>query len=297
MNKSVLIIMGAAVAVAIVVAVFVSSSLGTKKVAEVKPTMEVLVANKILFKGDPLKAEDVHWQPWPEDVAFTGIIKKSEQADPEKLSVYGDPLRRNVESGEPVTTQSLVIDSKGSFLSAMIDPGMLAVSVAVQGEAGGAGGFISPGDRVDVILAYTLRLSGPAQAAAPKTIPKFVIQVLLRDIKVLAVDQNAKDDVHDPKIAKSVTLEVDVASAEKLALAQQVGSLSLALRRLGEKDDPTTVPPMITDVNSIDLVKKVNKYVEDDGPGYDTVRMYSGNAVENVPVRQTPEAPEAPQQQ
>ncbi len=285
-----MIIMGAALLIAVIVAVVISSLPKTKPVAEVTPSLEVLVANKVLIKGEKLAAEDVHWQVWPDSVSYTGLIKKSEQADPEKLTAYGSPLRHDIEAGEPVTTQSLVLDAKGSFLSAMLGPGMRAVSIAVKGEAGGAGGFISPGDQVDVILAYSPKLSGPAQTAVSKIVQRYATQIIMRNVKVLAVDQDAKNDAHDPKVAKSVTLEVDETGEQKLALVQQMGEISLSLRRLGEKDDPATdlPPPMITDVNTIDVIKKVNKDIgrsQSDGPGYATVRMYSGNAVQNLPVR------------
>lgn len=289
--------MGAAVLIAIVVAFVVSASFSKKAVVVQAPlATEVLVANKILIKGDPLKAEDVTWQVWHDDISFTGLIKKSEQPDPTKLAVYGSLLLRNIESGEPVTTQSLV-DAKGSFMSAMIDPGMRAVSVPVKGEAGGAGGFISPGDQVDVILAYAIKLNSAVQSAAAKFAPKYAIQVVLKNVKVLAVDQNAKDDAHDPKIAKSVTLEVDEDGAEKLALAQQLGELSLALRRLGEKDTDASQPPMVTDVNAMDVIREINQQVTDQASAQDGettagtfVRVYSGNSVQNVPVRETPAA-------
>ncbi|MBI3440690.1 MAG: Flp pilus assembly protein CpaB [Proteobacteria bacterium] len=290
MNKSVLIIVGGALAIAAIVGLVVSSKLSPKQATVQKASTAILVANKLLFIGQKLKAEDVRWQDWPDDAVFKGIVKKADQPDLTKLSVYNAPLRRNIESGEPVTTQALVPDAKGAFLSALISPGMRAVSIGV-GTNSGAGGFVSPGDHVDVILSYTAKLVGPAQDYAPQIVQKYASQLLLSNVKVLAVDQDAKDDAHEAKVAKTVTLEVSAEDSEKLAMAEQMGSLSLTLRRLGEKDDPNApVPPLVTDVNTSDVIKQVNKLMDDSKTSQPNteIRMYNGNNVYNIPVRPAP---------
>jgi pilus assembly protein CpaB len=105
------------------------------------------------------------------------------------------------------------------------------------------------------------------------------------------VDQSAKDDKHEAKEAKTVTLEVTLEGAQKLALATQMGDISLSLRRLGEKDDPNAPPPpLVTDVNTIDAIKKINADMgsaKAGGPKSASVRLYSGSTVQNIPVRQT----------
>ncbi len=289
MNKNVLMILGGAVAIAALVGVIVSVAFAPKKTASAKASTEVLVANKLLVIGQKLKAEDTRWQPWSEDASFKGLIKKADQPDPAKLAVYDSPLRRDIESGEPITMQSLITDTKGAFLSAVITPGMRAVAVAVRVSTG-AGGFVAPGDHVDVILAYAAKLVGSAQDFAPEIVQRVASQLVLSNVKVLAVDQNSKDSTHEAKEAKTVTLEVDMEGAQKLALAGQMGELSLSLRRLGEKDDPNALPPpLVTDVTTSDVIKKITAEMNASKTNQksSTVRMYNGNAVVNVPVRAT----------
>jgi pilus assembly protein CpaB len=286
MNKNILIVLGGAVAVAALVGIIVQVAFAPKKVASNKSSTEVLVANKLLVIGQKLKGEDVRWQSWPDDAAYKGLIKKADQPDPANLAVYGAPLRRDIESGEPVTMQALIADTKGAFLSAIISPGMRAMAVAVKSNTG-AGGFVAPGDHVDVILAYTAKLVGQAQDYAPAIVQRVASQLVLSNVKVLAVDQNSKDDTHEAKEAKTVTLEVTLEGAQKLALATQMGDLSLSLRRLGEKDDPNgPAPPLVTDVTATDVIKKINAQMTAEKANQKgTVRMYSGNVVQNVPVR------------
>lgn len=288
MNKSMLIIMGGALALAVIVALLVSSRLTSKQVsAPTKFTVEVLVANKILFTGQKIEAGDTTWQLWSDKALYKGIIKKSDQPDPNKLTIYGSPLRRNIESGEPITTQAVITDAKNSFLSALLAPGMRAATIGVR-ENSSAGGFVAPGDHVDVILTYTARFTSPeTQSIAPKLVQKFATQLILSNVKVLAVDQNAKTDSHAVKVARTVTLEVDLRGAQKLIVAQQMGDLAIILRRLGEKDDPNAEPPMVTDLDNSDLIKKITELADQSKNNQPVtyVRMYNGSSVQNVPVR------------
>src|SRR4051812_34365170 len=100
MNKSMMMIMGGALLIAIVVAMLVQMKLAPKKTAaEASPGTEVLMATKDLLAGEELKAENPHWESFPEKLVFKGMIKKSDQADEKKLEVYGKPLRRDITSG------------------------------------------------------------------------------------------------------------------------------------------------------------------------------------------------------
>lgn len=286
MNKSVLMIMGGALLVAILVAVVVQSKLSTKSGAG-GATTEILVANKKLLLGERIKAEDVRWQAWPDASAFKGVIKKSEQGDPKKLDVYDTPLRRDIESGEPVTRQAIISDVKGAgnFLAATISPGMRAMAVAVKAETS-AGGFVAPGDRVDVILSYTAKLNRDAQDMARNVVSRFASQTVLSNVRVLAVDQKSKDDGKEAKVAKTVTLEVTREGAEVLALAASMGDISVSLRRLGEKDKvEDMITPITTDATTSEVIRKLNDLVDQSAVTSNAVRVYSGSAVQNVPVR------------
>ncbi len=290
MNKSVLMIMGGALVVAMTVALIVQSKLSPKQGASAPATIDILVARKKMLVGENLKSADVRWQSWPEAASFQGVIRKSEQDDLEKLDVYGAPLRRNIEAGEPVTKQALIPDTKGgnNFLAALISPGMRAVAVSVKASTM-AGGFVAPGDNVDIILSYVPRLPTGSEQYANEYVRRFASQTVLSNVRVLAVDQNAKDAEREAKIAKTVTIEVTQEGAQILALADMMGDITLALRRIGDKDGPRSVPvPFTTDSTTSDVVKRLNELVKQSRTSSNTVRMYNGTTIMNVPVRETP---------
>lgn len=294
MNRSVLLIMGGALLVAIVVAMLVQAKLGGSKTADAGPQSQILVAAKRLETGTTLSQEDVRWQDWPESGVFAGMIQKKDYPDGKQPEIFNAPLRRAIESGEPITTQALVADVKGgnSFLAATISPGMRAISIPINIESS-AGGFIQPGDHVDLILAYSGQLPNDAQGGiADPLITRFASQTVLSDVKVLAVDQSyktdegGKGDTSDVKTSvKSVTLEVSREGAEIVALSRQVGELSLALRRIGEVDTPeTAVTPITTDATTLEVLRKLNTMMSRKKTS-STVRVYGGNTIQNVPVR------------
>lgn len=290
MNKNVIIILVGAMVLAGIVAMTVSSKLTPKPTAaaEKKPTVEVLTANKILFTGQKVSAADVAWQAWPESNLYKGLIKKSDQPDPAKLEIYGSPLRHNIESGEPITLQSVISDAKDTFLSALLTPGMRAAAIAV-GPTTGTGGFVSPGDYVDVVLTYTPKLSGTGREYLKDFAERLASQLILSNVKVLAVDLNFKTDKREAKHARTVTLEVTLENAQKLAVAEQMGTLYIFLRRLGEKDVENAPPlPLVSDITTSDIIKKSRQKSAEAQSSQQTteVRLYSGNAITNLPVRQ-----------
>lgn len=292
MNKSVLIIMGFALIVAMGVALMVQKKLAPQgDGTPALPTVEILVASKKMLVGETLDAGAVRWQTWPEAALFDGVIRRAEGQAVEDLAVYEAPLRRNIETGEPVTAQSLIPDIAGgtNFLAAQIGPGMRAMSVAVKPNTM-AGGFVAPGDHVDVILSYTPRLTRTAQEHSDKFLSRYASQTVLSNVKVLAVDQSAKEEKREAKIAKTVTLEVSQEGAQILALADSMGDITLALRRIGDKDDEKSqVVPMTTDVTTSDVMKKINDIAKQSKTTNQAVRMYGGPTVINVPVRTAPD--------
>lgn len=296
MNKSVLIIMGAALIVAMVVALMVQKKLAPRDDgAPSLPTVEILVASKKMLIGEKLDAAQVRWQTWPEAGLYAGVIRRAQGKEIEDLDVYKAPLRRNIEAGEPVTTQALVPDTKGgtNFLAALIEPGMRAMSVSVKPNTM-AGGFITPGDHVDVVLSYTPRLSRTAQEHADKYVSRYASQTVLSNVKVLAVDQSAKEENREAKIAKTVTLEVSQEGAQILALAESMGDITLALRRIGDKDDEKSkVVPFTTDVTTSDVIKKLNNMATESKSSNQAIRMYGGTTIINMPVRTAPEDEDA----
>lgn len=285
MNRQLVMILGGAAVVALLVAAVVSAKLsgGTKA-----PTTQILVAARKMAVGEKIKPEDVRWQPWPDAALFRGMIKKVDQKDLKKLTVYDAPLRRAVEAGEPVTDQIVILGKGGgNFLAASIAPGMRAASISVKPETAVAG-FLTPGDFVDVILSYAPTVSGDLRDYSGALVQKFASETVLSNVKVLAVDQEAKDQNREAKAAKTITLEVSKEGAQVLALADRMGDISLSLRRMGEEDTPADrKKALTTDVSTSEVLRRLAGAAARGKTSSETVRVYRGAEIENVPVRPT----------
>jgi pilus assembly protein CpaB len=189
-------------------------------------TIEILVASKDIAPGHSLDADLVHWESWPKkSVPAVGFITKETQPDLTK-AVIGVVVRAPLVSGQPVTEASIVHAGATGFLAATIKPGLRAIGVPVNADTS-AGGFILPNDRVDVVLSRDV--------SAGTGFKNFESQTILRDVRVLAVDQTAQPAKDQQSVVgKTATLELTPDQAELLARSQQMGILSLALRALGD---------------------------------------------------------------
>jgi pilus assembly protein CpaB len=189
-------------------------------------TIEILVASKDIAPGHSLDVDLVHWESWPKkSVPAVGFITKESQPDIAK-AVMGVVVRAPLVSGQPVTEASIVHAGATGFLAATIKPGLRAIGVPVNADTS-AGGFILPNDRVDVVLSRDV--------SGGTGFKNFESQTILRDVRVLAVDQTsqpAKDQ--QSVVGKTATLELTPDQAELLARSQQMGVLSLVLRALGD---------------------------------------------------------------
>lgn len=197
---------------------------------------EVLVAARDLDIGTAIVAEDIKWQKWPADAVAAGYVTKD--ANPSGLEgMVGAVARTMVYAGEPVSDVKLVRAESSNFMAATLTPGMRAVSVEISEETG-AGGFIKPNDRVDVILTAEAGNSDDG-------IKRAVTRTLLQGIRVLAVGQSFRDSAGTTETtgdtqpaAKTATLEVSPAEAEILQQGTEIGKVSLALRGLSDADKP-----------------------------------------------------------
>ena len=189
-------------------------------------TIEILVASKDIAPGHSLDADLVHWESWPKkSVPAVGFITKESQPDIAK-AVMGVVVRAPLVSGQPVTEASIVHAGATGFLAATIKPGLRAIGVPVNADTS-AGGFILPNDRVDVVLSRDV--------SGGTGFKNFESQTILRDVRVLAVDQTAQPAKDQQSVVgKTATLELTPDQAELLARSQQMGVLSLALRALGD---------------------------------------------------------------
>jgi pilus assembly protein CpaB len=201
---------------------------------QVQPeTVDVLVARADIPMGTAMSPGDVQWQAWPASASTGNFIRKnSRPAAIEDLS--GWVARVPFVAGEPIREAKLV-NAKGSgFMAAILPTGMRAVSTQISPETG-AGGFILPNDRVDVILT---RRDGDNKAAGESR----TSETILSNIRVLAIDQNIEEkNGQKVVVGKTATLELGPGQAETLVLSQQIGSLSLSLRSVtdaSQKDAP-----------------------------------------------------------
>jgi pilus assembly protein CpaB len=220
----------------------------TPVAAPVKPdTIDILVARSDIAMGQTVSPGEIQWQPWPANAATGNFIRKSDRpAAIENLS--GQIARVPFVAGEPIREAKLV-NAKGSgFMAAILPQGMRAMSIQISPETG-AGGFILPNDRVDVVLSRRGN-GGATEANASETV--------LSNIRVLAIDQNIEEkNGQKVVIGKTATLELTPGQAETLVLSQQIGTLSLSLRSITDTqaDAPTTDNDKTNGKNTVNVVR------------------------------------------
>jgi pilus assembly protein CpaB len=196
-------------------------------------TVDVLIAKTDLNSGQVVAAGDIAWQTWPAASTGSNFVRKPDRPDAIKDFV-GAIVRTPVAAGEPIRDSKVITGKGGGFMAAILPHGMRAVSLDVSPETG-AGGFILPNDHVDVVL--TRR-----DKAAEKVtgVEKFVSDTILKNVRVLAVDQAVEEkDGQKVVVGKTATIELDPRQVETLTLSRQLGTLSLTLRSLLDSQSPT----------------------------------------------------------
>ena len=207
---------------------------------------QVLVATRALPVGTIITADAFRYQPWPKELVDAAYFIKADGSAPvvampgapqsattgdATTELLGTVVRNPITAGQPLTKGALVFPGDRGFLAAALGPGMRAVTVPVSALTGVAG-FVFPGDRVDMVL--TQNVAGQGTGDALK-----VSETIIRNLRVLATDQRAqaaKDEAGNTVVSayKLVTIEVTPRLAEKIAVAQTIGTLSLSLRSLAD---------------------------------------------------------------
>ena len=188
------------------------------------PTVEVLVAKSDIGLGQAVKPEDLQWQAWPAS-AGNNLVNRASRAEAIN-EIAGSIARSPFIAGEPIREQKLVKANGSGFMAAILPTGMRAISTEISPETG-AGGFILPNVRVDVIL--TKREKTPERSGGDAV----QSEVILPNIRVLAIDQAPKEkEGINTLVGRTVTLELKPEQAETLARARQSGTLTLALRSI-----------------------------------------------------------------
>lgn len=233
--------------------------------AEPLSTVNILIANRDLVLGERITPDDMSWQPWPEDALNPVFFDDIGSADAME-TLAGGVVRSEIFSGEPITARKIVQAGENGFLAAVLTPGMRATAVEISVETA-AGGFILPNDRVDVVLTHNMEIT-----RGDFIVEKPVSETVLRNVRVLAIDQTF-GSVEDSEtiLASTATLELPPREVEILALAQQMGTITLSLRSVSDKG-----------VGGIPLTSLTGASATN--PGGETIKIYRNNKTVEVPV-------------
>ena len=241
---------------------------------EQRPMTKVLVAARDLKPGQRLADEDLEWKDWaveevnplfitdgsapvPQDKAAKEEVKDAKAVDDAvegtagkiaeaaanitgtgaESDYYGSVVREEILAGEPIVARKIVRAGDSGYMAAYLEPGMRAMAIKVTVETA-AGGFILPGDRVDVLLTRETTLSNVGTPDAERN--KFSSSTVMQNVKVLAIDQSTRaGDDEQAVVGATATLEVGPQDAEALALAKSEGELSLVLRSYADTAGPS----------------------------------------------------------
>ena len=242
------------------------TAVATAAVVPAQPMARVLVADKDLQPGQRLSESDLAWKDWPLDAVNAAFITDgstpllaTEAVDAAdrpagavasvtraatalatggaKADYVGSVVREPILAGEPIVSRKIVRAGDSGYMAAYLEPGMRAMAIRVTVETA-AGGFILPGDRVDVLLTRETTLGNMGAQEGDRS--KFASSTVMQNVKVLAIDQSTRaGDDEQAVIGATATLEVAPRDAESLALAKSEGELSLVLRSYADTGGPS----------------------------------------------------------
>jgi pilus assembly protein CpaB len=253
------------------------TAVATAAAVPARPMAKVLVAAKDLQPGQRLAEGDLDWKDWPVDEVNPAFITdgstpipsvEAAAAKPEgavasvtraatdlatggaKADYVGSVVREPILAGEPIVGRKIVRAGDSGYMAAYLEPGMRAMAIRVTVETA-AGGFILPGDRVDVLLTRETNLENVGTEASERS--KFNSSTVMQNIKVLAIDQSTRaGDDEQAVVGATATLEVGPRDAEALALAKSEGELSLVLRSYADTAGPSgRVAPAVRQSSAI----------------------------------------------
>jgi pilus assembly protein CpaB len=234
MNRRTLIAVGIAIVLGLV-AVYLANTylVGAQNQARLQGTTPVVVASVPLDYGTELTREKLRVVNYPNtSIPADSFHSLNQILPPGQKRVVLTAIQPN----EAILSPKISMPGQGASIAALLPAGMRATSVRIN-DVSGVAGFIQPNDSVDVLITRTMADRDTQ-----------VTDVLLQNVRVLAIGQNAKGADGKPISAKSATLLVDQVGAQKLALAQQVGDISLVLRKPGEQDNPVVETVSMNDL-------------------------------------------------
>ena len=236
LSRQSLIALGIAVVLG-VAAVFLANTFltGREKQAYSGGTTKVAVAASQMAYGSDITADKIRFVDYPNSSIPPGAFTDAAQLMPAgRKRVALLPISVN----EPILPSKISAIGQGASIAALLPDGMRAATVRIN-DVSGVAGFVQPNDSVDVLITRTV----PGDQSNSQ-----LSDVLLQNVRVMAMDQESKNADGSPKVAKTATLQVSPVDAQKLVLAQEVGSLSLVLRKPGEQNNPVVETVSMNDL-------------------------------------------------
>ena len=225
-----------------------------------KETVQVLVAQSDMPSGTFIKSDTTEWLEWPKSNIQENFINRSASEQ-----MMGSVVTRAFVKGEPINARHVLKVGDKGYLVAVLGAGMRAISVPVSVTSGNAG-FITPGDRIDLLLVRKLKTSESSSNTF------LTGETVLENIRVLAVDQTSDDLSKKAKLARSLTLEVTPKQAEMIAVANELGIVNYTLRGLvpdgkaseGNQKIVAAAAPEKTPISTISQVEEESAPAEND---------------------------------
>jgi pilus assembly protein CpaB len=204
------------------------------------PAKSVLVARADIKRGQILRPEDSVWQIWPEGGLDKNYVVLGGPRTPEAFA--GWVAKNPIAGGDPITETKIIKPGDRGYLAAVLRPGMRAISLPVT-ITSGISGFIFPGDQVDLMMTYSVpaRAAPSGGEAGKSTYEHKAAETMLRNIRVIAIDQRLESKAGEAFPAHTATLEVTAKQSEAIVLASEIGKMTLSLRSLvpGPHETPT----------------------------------------------------------
>ena len=248
---------------------------------EAAPTVQVLVADREIPTGRVMGPEDLRWQSWPADSVSANFFTQGEDVEAIE-DLTGSAARLVIVEGEPITGNKIVdLDGTG-VLAALLRPGMRAISIPIS-EITGAGGFILPGDFVDILLTRQITISqiDEETGEVASTSKHHQTETIMRTVRVLAIDQQLNETERAAAVGNSATLELTPEQAELITLTRQMaqqerGFLTLSLRSFKEMvDEYGDEIDMVMPVTVLDLHALVKERLQSANKSKDSYLAYA----------------------
>ncbi len=193
-----------------------------------KPPRSVLIARAALSRGQILRPDELIWQVWPDGGLDKNYIELGGPREPNSFA--GWVVKNPIAAGEPIAEEKIIAPGDRGFLAAVLTPGMRAITVLVT-DTSGIAGLIFPGDRVDLVLSYKVPMA-TEEANETKDYERRASQTVLRDVRVIGINQQLDGKPGEAVQPRTATLEVTPKQGEVIALVGEIGKMSLTLRSL-----------------------------------------------------------------